>query len=79
MEKFDESILCCDSILKNYPDNGDVLFDKSCNLVMLSKVDEALVLLERAISQGIQFKVKAQKSKSFEKLLDDSKFKKLVL
>jgi hypothetical protein len=46
---------------------------------MLSKVDEALDLLECAISQGIQFKVKAQKSKSFEKLSDDSKFKKLVL
>ncbi len=42
-------------------------------LAMLSKVDEALDLLECAISQGIQFKVKAQKSKSFEKLSDDSK------
>ena len=46
---------------------------------MLSKVDDALNLLERAIIQGTQFKVKAKKSKSFEKLSDDSKFKKLVL
>jgi len=45
---------------------------------MLSKVDDALDLLERAITQGIQYKVKAKKSKSFEKLLDNSKFKKLV-
>jgi hypothetical protein len=65
--------------LKDYPDNGDVLFDKSCSLIMLSKVNDALDLLERAITQGIQYKVKAKKSKSFEKLLDDSKFKKLVL
>ena len=33
---------CCDKILNDYPDNGDVLFDKSCNLLMLSKIDEAL-------------------------------------
>ena len=78
MKKFDESILCCDIILKDYPNNGDVLFDKSCNLVMLLKIDDALVLLERAIIQGIQYKVKAKKSKSFEKIFDNSKFKKLV-
>jgi len=45
---------------------------------MLSKIDEALDLLERTISQGIQYKVKAKKSKSFEKLSDNPKFKKLV-
>jgi hypothetical protein len=45
---------------------------------MLSKIDDALELLERAIIQGIQYKVKAKKSKSFEKLFDNSKFKKLV-
>jgi len=78
MEKFDESILCCNSILKDYPDNSDVLFDKSCNLAMLSNFDEALNLLEHAISQGIQYKVKAKKSKSFEKLSDHSRFQKLV-
>ena len=63
MKKFDESILCCNSILNDYPDNGDVLFDKSCNLVMLSKIDEALDLLEQAIAQGLQFKIKAKKIK----------------
>ena len=45
---------------------------------MLLKIDDALVLLERAIIQGTQYKVKAKKSKSFEKILDDSKFQKLV-
>ena len=65
-------------VLKDYPDNGDVLFDKSCNLVMISNFDEALSLLERAISQGIQFKVKAKTTKSFEKLSDHSRFQKLV-
>ena len=79
MEKFDESILCCNSILNDYPNNGDVLFDKSCNLVMLSKIDEALNLLEHAISQGIQYKVKAKKSKSFEKLLDNPRFQKISI
>jgi tetratricopeptide (TPR) repeat protein len=76
---FDESIKCCNQILDDYPDNGDVLFDKSCSFVMLSKNKEALDLLERAISQGIKYKIKAKKSKIFEKLLDDPKFKKLIL
>ena len=79
MENFDESILCCNHILNDYPNNGDVLFDKSCNFVMLTKYDEALDLLEHAISQGIQYKIKAKKSKIFKKLLDNPRFKKLIL
>ena len=78
LNKFDESVSCCNSILQDYPDNGDVLFDKSCNLVMLSQIDEALDNLEHAISQGTQYKVKAKKSKSFEKLSDNSRFQKLI-
>ena len=79
MKNYDESIECCNKILNDYPDNADVLFDKSCSFVMLSKNEEALDLLEHAISQGIQYKIKAKKSKIFEKLLDNPKFKKLVL
>ena len=79
MENYDESIKCCNRILDDYPDNADVLFDKSCSCVMLSKSKEALDLLERAISQGTQYKIKAKKSKIFEKLSDDVRFKKLIL
>jgi hypothetical protein len=79
MGNFNESILCCNQILNDYPDNGDVLFDKSCNLVMVSKNNEALDLLEKAISQGIQYKIKAKKSKSFEKLSNDPRFQRLIL
>ena len=46
---------------------------------MLSKIDEALDLLEQAIAQGLQFKIKAKKSKSFEKLSDNTRFKNLVM
>ena len=45
---------------------------------MLSNFDEALNLLECAISQGIQYKIKAKKSKSFEKLSNNYRFQKLV-
>jgi tetratricopeptide (TPR) repeat protein len=76
MKKFEESIVCCNKILKDYPKNGDVLFDKSCSLIMLSKLDEALDNLENSITQGIQYKIKAKKSKFFEKL-NDNKFEKL--
>jgi tetratricopeptide (TPR) repeat protein len=78
MERFEESILCCNKILDDYPHNGDVLFDKSCNLAMLSRIDDALDTLENAISQGIQYKIKAKKTTSFEKLTDNQKFQKLV-
>ena len=78
MGNCDQYIACCNQILDDYPDNGDVLFDKSCSFVMLFKHEEALDLLEHTISQGVQYKIKAKKSKIFEKLLDDPKFKKLV-
>ena len=78
MNKFNESISCCNSILKDYPDNGDVLFDKASNFAMLSNFDGALDLLEHAISQGIQYKIKAKKSKSFENLSDNIRFQNLI-
>ena len=78
LEKYTESIDCCEKILDDYPYNGDVLFDKSCNLAMLSKIDDSLIFLERAISQGRQYKIKAKKSKLFERLSDNSQFQKLV-
>ena len=79
MKKFEESIVCCNKILKDYPNNADVQFDKSCNLVMLSRIDEALDNLENSISQGIQYKIKAKKSKFFEKLHDNQRFQNLIL
>jgi tetratricopeptide (TPR) repeat protein len=78
MKKFNESISCCNSILKDYPDNGDVLFDKASSYVMLSDYDTALDLLEHAISQGIQYKIKAKKSKSFENLSNNIRFQNLI-
>jgi tetratricopeptide (TPR) repeat protein len=78
MKKFDESISCCNRILQDYPDNGDVLFDKASNFAMLSNFDNALDLLERAIFQGIQYKIKAKKSKSFEHLSSNIRFQNLI-
>jgi tetratricopeptide (TPR) repeat protein len=78
MKKFNESISCCNCILKDYPNNGDVLFDKASNFAMLSNFDNALDLLEHAIFQGIQYKVKAKKSKSFENLSNNTRFQNLI-
>ena len=58
MKKYEESIECCNAILSEYPTNGDVLFDKACNLAMMSRVDEALDALENCTTQGSQFKIK---------------------
>ena len=78
MKKFNESISCCNSILEDYPNNGDVLFDKASNYVMLSDYDTALDLLEHAISKGIQYKIKAKKSKLFENLSNNVRFQNLL-
>ena len=45
---------------------------------MLSKLDEALDNLENSITQGIEFKIKAKKSKFFEKLNDIPRFQNLL-
>ena len=45
---------------------------------MLSNFDGALDLLEYAISQGIQYKIKVKKSKFFENLSDNVKFQNLI-
>ena len=47
--------------------------------MMLSNFDEALNLLEHAITQGIKYKIKAKKAKSFEQLSNNTRFQKLVL
>ena len=78
MEKYEESIQCCDKILEDYPKNEDVLFDKSCSLVMNSKIDESLQILESAIIQNSKFKTKAAQSKCFEQLIENSTFQKLI-
>ena len=78
MKEFQESIDCCNKILMDYPNNGDVLFDKACNLSMLSQIDETLENLKKAISQGVQYKVKAQKSKFFENLKENQQFQNLI-
>ena len=78
MKNFNESISCCNCILKDYPNNGDVLFDKASNFAMLSNFDIALDLLEHAIFQGIQYKVKAKTSKSFENLSNNARFQNLI-
>jgi hypothetical protein len=73
MGKYRESISCCNQILEDYPENGDVLYDKSCNFVMLSENDTALSLLEHAISQGVQYKVKAKKSETFKQFSNNAR------
>ena len=78
MKKFHDSILCCDKILEDYPHNGDVLFDKACNLIMLSQTEKALDNLENSISQGTQYKIKAKKSKFSTDLMSNSRYQSLI-
>ncbi len=57
---------------------GDVYKRQASNFAMLSNFDGALDLLEHAMSQGIQYKIKAKKSKSFENLSNNVRFQNLI-
>jgi tetratricopeptide (TPR) repeat protein len=78
MEKFEDSILCCNSILKDYPDNGDVLFDKSRVLAKLEYFDDSINTLKHAISVNRKFQLKAKSDESFTQLRKNEKFLEIV-
>ncbi len=78
MKKFQESINICNELLKSYPDNGDVLFDKSCNHAALGEVSACMLNLKLAIDVSNKFKNNAKKNNVFESLKDQDVFLELV-
>ena len=83
--KLKEAIEYYDKILKENPKHISSLNNKGYALSKLKDFDdamkcydEALDNLEHAILQGTQYKVKAKKSKLFEKLSGNSRFQKLI-
>ena len=78
MKKFNESIKICDKILELYPNNGDVLFDKSCNYAALSEISPCISNLKLAIDVSSKFKINAKKSSMFESLKEQEAFIELM-
>ena len=78
MKKFRESINICDKLLELYPNNGDVLFDKSCNFAALGETLSCISNLKLAISISSKFKVNAKKNNVFESLKEQKAFQELV-
>ena len=78
MKKFKESINICDKLLNLYPNNGDVLFDKSCNYAALGENSSCLLNLKLAIDISSKFKINAKKNNVFESLRKDGKFLELT-
>ena len=78
LKNFDDSILCCNRILDDYPDNADVLYDKSCSLAMRGELEQSLEILSLAISNNSKFKNKAKSSTCFEILKNNHLFEKLI-
>ena len=64
MKKFTESIEICNTILELYPNNADVLFDKSCNYALLNDYPNCLKNLKMAINISNKFKINSRKNKS---------------
>ena len=78
MKKFKESISICDKLLELYPNNGDVLFDKSCNYAALGDNSSCIFNLKLAINVSSKFKINAKKNNAFDLLRNDEKFLELV-
>ena len=78
MKKFNESINICDKLLELYPDNGDVLFDKSCNYAELGEISSSILNLKLAINVSNKFKINAKKNNAFESLKKQEIFLELV-
>jgi tetratricopeptide (TPR) repeat protein len=78
MKKFTESINICDKLLGLYPNNGDVLFDKSCNYAALGETSSSMLNLKLAIGVSSKFKINAKKNNVFETLKEQETFLKLV-
>ena len=68
----------CNKILLFYPNNGDVLFDKVCNLISLDRNEECLKSLNEVIKITNKFKLKAKKNKIFKKLEKNQNFINLM-
>ena len=68
LKKYERSLKICDKILSLYPNNGDVLFEKACNLLSLDRNEECLKSLNEAIKISNEFKLKAKKNNLFKKL-----------
>ena len=78
MKKFTESIEICNMILELYPNNADVLFDKSCNYALLNDYPNCLKNLKMAINISNKFKINSRENKSFESLRKIKEFQKLI-
>ena len=78
MKKFNESINICDQLLELYPNNGDVLFDKSCNYAELGEILPSMLNLKLAIDVSSKFKINAKKNNVFESLKEQKAFQELV-
>jgi len=78
MKKFNESIAICNKLLELYPNNGDVLFDKSCNYAALGENPSCFLNLKLAINISSKFKINAKKNSVFKSLRSDKKFLELV-
>ena len=66
------------SFLELYPNNADVLFDKSCNYALLNDYPNCLKNLKMAINISNKFKINSRENKSFESLRKIKEFQKLI-
>ena len=68
----------CDRILRMYPNNTDILFEKASNLLYLGKNNECLEFLNSVTNMSNKFKIKIRNSKLFEQLQKNENFVKLL-
>ena len=77
IEKYDEAADCFDNILKNEPDNAEILYNKAKCEIHLEKIESCTVLLEKACRLDSSMK-KFVKNDPLFKELPKEKLSKII-
>lgn len=78
LKKYQDAISCYDMILSHNPEDASALYHKACSKALGNKRDEAIQLLEKAITIDSQYIEKASGDMDFVQLRADHRFQSLI-
>jgi hypothetical protein len=79
LNRFSESNIVCNKLLKIYPDNGDVLYDMASNFLKIRDDENFFLTLQKAINVIPNLKNKSRSNREFQQFHNDERFLKIVL
>ena len=78
LKKYPAAIGAYDKALKEKPDFGGAIYNRSCAYALSGNKPKALADLKSAIELNGEFKANAAKDEDLKSLWDDAEFKKLT-